>query len=646
MHQRRKPAKALDQDQAGSDHDKHAKSSDEPEKVATALSRAAVVILFICEALFVVVLTLSFYRGKQSKASVAPVQAPAAPPAVDILVTVYSYDRPADLRRLLEDVSVRSAETDLHVAVHIIDDNSLGYVPPQPPSSNFFDDRDEVDSEVLLPVTELAGHGAEASAGGFSARSRFRHVEAYVAARELQGWRMFVSHYQHGRRRYWHLIRIAHRLAWRHAQPARYFIFLPDDVRLASRFLDRAVAAWDGVVDARKLTLMLHIEETREHAAVWTDVLPEDAGDDLVRIGWVESGNFIAGPELLAFLNWSFPRVPIQRWVDNPPISSGVGATLSELIHAADHRMYRTRSSLVAHVGVSLSKMNAAFRDSSKPSHLTLYFADGDAAYSRLLDEAATIVASIASTWNREAALHAVVASIAPQVDHVYIYLNGYETVPSFLRAPYITSMLSSDSPRGDIGDVGKFYWANDLKSTFHLTADDDIVYPENYVSQMLDFMSLYKPPVAIGVHGINIKHDQLLPPNGRRRGNGYYGSREVFMAIETVPDTHNVHILGTGSTLYRVADLGTVDLDKMFPTPNMADIWFGIRAQQLELPLVTIPHDAGWLREVPGTFQDSIYTRSTTKGTRRRKREGDKAQTEAAIAAAPWKHFPPTLAK
>jgi hypothetical protein len=439
---------------------------------------------------------------------------------------------------------------------------------------------------------------------------------------------------------------MAHRLARAHAAAAAYFVFLPDDVRLAARFFARATAAWDAVAHERKLTLMLHVEASREHVAVWTDFAPQHDGDGLVRIGWVESGNFIAGPALLRFLDWSFPRVPIQRWEDNPPVSSGVGATLSAAVHAADHRMYRTAESLVAHVGVTLSKMNGAFREPGKAAHVTLHYADGEAAYDRALAEAATVSASMASTWNREAALHAAVDSLAPQVHHLYVYLNGYDAVPAFLRAPYITALLSSESPRGDVGDVGKFYWANDLRTTHHLTADDDIVYPPDYTSRLLAFMAQYEPPVVVGVHGINIKHDDLVPPGpGRRRGRGYYGSREVFMGAGDVPDAHNVHILGTGTTLYRVADLGAVDLDAMFPAANMADVWFGARAQQLRLPLVTIPHAAGWLREIPGTFHDSIYSRSTVR-QRRRRRAGDRAQTDAAVAAAPWAHHAPVPAK
>jgi hypothetical protein len=566
-----------------------------------------------------------------------------------VVVTVYSYDRPTDLYRLLTDISDRSS-SGLRVAVHVLDDNSLScQAPSGPASSNFFE---AFQPDFPLPITQLIpSHLSESDPlAACTSRRRFRHVEALIRRNEALGWKLFVSHYRHGRRRYWHLVHMSHALLRSYSMSSPdsvlsshvvpYFLFLPDDVRLASDFFERATRAWDSVEDDRKLTLMLHIEASREHAAVWTDLQPIHVTDDLIRIGWVESGNFIARSEFLDFFNWSFPRVPIQRWVDNPPISSGVGAHMSEVMHSAGRTMYRTHTSLLAHVGVTLSKMNAAFRDVGKPAHRTLYFVDGDDVYEQLLLQAATVTASIASVWYREAALHASVDSLAPQVDHINVYLNGYDVVPAYLRVPYVTALLSSDSPLGDIGDVGKFYWADQLRTEFHVTADDDIVYPDDYVQVMIGYLTKsFLAPAIVGLHGIIIEQDLLLPANGRR-GKGYYGSRRVFMGVEDVLESHNVHILGTGTVVYRVSDLNPLDVPGVFQSANMADIWLGIRAQELSLPMVVMPHVGNWITTVDGTFGDSIYTQAT-KGVHRK---GDRSQTAATISIAPWKLNPPKV--
>lgn len=550
-----------------------------------------------------------------------------------VYVVIYSYDRPALLHQLLMDVE-RQASEKFRIVVIVIDDNSFDCIPVTPCNSNPFDS----DSTDLF-LTQLTP-AAELSAPKLSCISRHRFVraETVISRNAERGWRLYVSQYRHGRRRYWHLVRMAHEVLHEVVDSSiqQYFLFLPDDVRLSSSFFERATSAWDSIDHPRKLSLMLHIEKSRENVAVWTDLLPKQVTADLFRIGWVESGNFIADRTFLDFFNWSFPRVPISRWTKNPPISSGVGAVMSETIHGRRHRMYRTRHSLLAHVGTTVSKMNAAFRNRKEPMHPTLNFIDGEEAYKSLLRDASTVTASIASAWYREVSLHSVVHSLAPQVDHINVYLNGYDVVPPFLRATYITAVLSSETEAGDLGDIGKFHWANGLSSMYHLTADDDIVYPPDYVKMMLQSINEFVPPTVVGVHGIRLREEDLVPASGKR-GKGYYGSREVLMATEEVSNFSVVHILGTGTMLYRVADVGHIAIDEVFPRPNMADVWFGILGQKRSLPFIVVPHKKGWIKEVPGTFDDSIYRRAT------RRKRADRFQTEAAISAVPWKLHVPT---
>ncbi|PXF48344.1 hypothetical protein BWQ96_01804 [Gracilariopsis chorda] len=542
----------------------------------------------------------------------------------DFFITIYSYDRPRQLLHLLEDIDRESRRSQLRVGVNVIDDNSLSCVFP-PVNDNLFDSHTSASLSLhlqqLIPNTTVP----------CSARYRFQNIETFLTSR---GWTFYVSKYRHARRRYWHLVRMAHTLL--HPISSRFYIFLPDDDRLATNFFHKLSQAWNSIEDTRKLTLMLHVEESRESTPVWTDFKPRNIGGGITRIGWVESGNFLCTHSFLRFMNWTFPRVGIQRWINNPPISSGVGSTLSELIHSSGHRMYRTQESFVAHIGVTLSKMNAQFRERNAPALLTKYFADGDHAYHQLLAQAATVTASIASLWTREAALHSAIHSLSTQVDHINVYLNGYDSVPSYLLAPHITVLRSQDKmSRGDIGDIGKFFWCNEIDTDFHLTADDDIIYPRSYVSSLLEFWKTFRSPVVVGVHGIRIRQEDLTPSQGGK-GKGYYGSREVFMAVEQVREPQNVHIIGTGTLMYRPQDIGRIDIDQVFQEPNMADVWFGILAQNLQLPMIIIPHEADWIKEVPGTFDNSIYKRST------RSRTSDRLQTRAAKSVGTWKLHPP----
>lgn len=82
----------------------------------------------------------------------------------------------------------------------------------------------------------------------------------------------------------------------------------------------------------------------------------------------------------------------------------------------------------------------------------------------------------------------------------------------------------------GDIGDRGKFYWAGKLAAEYMVPADDDIIYPPNYVERMVSFMNGFEPPVVVGLHGIVLLSHKMKLASGRSMG--YYASREVHMGV------------------------------------------------------------------------------------------------------------------
>eukprot|EP00168_Porphyra_purpurea_P009219 TRINITY_DN2225_c0_g1_i1.p1 TRINITY_DN2225_c0_g1~~TRINITY_DN2225_c0_g1_i1.p1 ORF type:complete len:759 (-),score=234.38 TRINITY_DN2225_c0_g1_i1:1501-3750(-) len=592
------------------------------------------------------------------------------PPPVDFAVTIYTYNRPRLLANLLGDIAREAAAADVTVAVNILDDASLGCIF-QPTDDNVFDTWDGfAEAEAATagrprpgaaafppgegyagdPYLHLVASGNASEANRELRRpcaSSMRYARVVDAVRAQPTWRFFTARYRHGRRRYWHLVATAHRLLRPSSTPAaRFYLFLPDDDRLAAGFFSKATAAWTSIPSSRKMTLLLHIEASREAVPVWTDVAPkpvEATGGAIVEVGWVESGNFMTTARFLDEFRWSFRRIDPSRWVRNPPISSGVGAELSTFLHRNRWRLYRTHGSLLAHVSPAVSQMNGPFRlGAADATHRSLRFADGEAAYDALLRGTPSVTASMASTYRREAALHAAVASLLPQVDALNVYLNDYDAMPRFLvGVPGLTVVwaggFGDGGGVGDLGDRGKFFWAANLTTDFHFTVDDDIVYPPDYVATLTAFADAHAQPVAVGAHGIKVIPEKLSPPGGRH-GAGYYGSREVWMGVDEVSDAVGVHILGTGTLAYRVAAVGPLDAVADFPEPNMADVWFGVLAQRRRLPLVVAPHSGGWLREVGGTAVDSLYGRFTVRA------RADRLQTRAAKAAMPWVVHPATL--
>lgn len=89
------------------------------------------------------------------------------------------------------------------------------------------------------------------------------------------------------------------------------------------------------------------------------------------------------------------------------------------------------------------------------------------------------IVANLATYPKRLEFMPRVVAAIAPQVDVLNVVLNEFDTVPeSILGFSNVKAIL----PDHDTKDAGKFY--PDVSGAEYLFyVDDDIIYPQDYVS-------------------------------------------------------------------------------------------------------------------------------------------------------------------
>uniref|UniRef100_A0A7S2ZIQ2 Protein xylosyltransferase n=2 Tax=Rhodosorus marinus TaxID=101924 RepID=A0A7S2ZIQ2_9RHOD len=340
----------------------------------------------------------------------------------DVVVTIYSYDRPRYLLLLLEDIAREADRAELKVHVHVIDDNSIDCIYPAQ-QDNVYDSDSKYENDLREFSIDQKSSQFDLICPSLP---RFRRVLEIVATRN---WKFFSSRERHGKKRYWHQVAQAHRLL--EGIQTRFFVFLPDDDRLCADFFRKAISAWEKIADTDKASLMLHVEEKRAKEAVWTPLKPVREGH-VYRIGWVESGNFLCTYKLLELMNYSFPRIPSNRWDQRPTLSSGVGSQLSETLYKAKLGMFLTMSSLVAHVGNEESKMNSDLRASEQLN--TYMFEDGEEALEKLLKEPPSVVATLATKWGRLRSLQSVVHSLACQVDKIHVYLNDYEFVPAFLR--------------------------------------------------------------------------------------------------------------------------------------------------------------------------------------------------------------------
>lgn len=228
------------------------------------------------------------------------------------------------------------------------------------------------------------------------------------------------------------------------------------------------------------------------------------------------------------------------------------------------------------------------------------------------------VVVSLCSIPERSALLRKTLVSLAPQVDKINIYLDRYTTVPEFIKSTHknISVVLSQDKP--GLRDNGKFLPFSDLDGPcYYFTADDDIVYPPDYVATLLRRIELYGREAVIGVHGV------LIP----ERPTGYFsGFRKVLMYKNALERDALVSNLGTGTVAFYSGCLGGLSLD-MFPTAGMADIYLSLYCKNHNIPMIAVARPENWLQELqsPNT---SLYQEFV---------KDDLTQQVAVTAAAPW---------
>ncbi len=415
---------------------------------------------------------------------------------------------------------------------------------------------------------------------------------------QLRGWtyrRAAVNHGKRGWWRWWNTI-----LEDLRGGPARLYYVLADDMRLCRRFFERSAELWSSIDDPQKASLYLHLTAERAELGnrCWTPVRATRTGR-VVHSGWVDCAAVVCARRLFEGLDWRLHPIAERRWRGNELMSSGVGQQMSVRAHALGLGLYRVRQSLTVHDG-STSLMNAEAR--RRGSMETVDFIDGDEAARACTRSRPQVFASLATIPARERGLRHVVEALLPQVDALGVYLNEYDRVPSFLDHEEIVVARSQQS--GVRSDAGKFFWAG-TTSGYQLVCDDDIDYPRDYVDRLVAGIERHGRRAVVGFHGCVL----------RDRVADYHTSRGLLHFTRALATDRAVHVLGTGVAGYHASAISIRHQD--FVAPNMADISLALLGQRQRVPFVCLRRTEGWLSELPGLREDSVYVRARRAAVR-----------------------------
>lgn len=205
------------------------------------------------------------------------------------------------------------------------------------------------------------------------------------------------------------------------------------------------------------------------------------------------------------------------------------------------------------------------------------------------------ITVGIASIPTRKTALKKTIMSIKPYVDQINVYLNNCWETEQYLDDDKIKVFESRHT--GDYGDAGKFYQPSYTGYNLHI--DDDLLYPINYVGSLISQIERFNRQAAVSYHGRILFSNPI---------NSYYKDAfRKFKCLEEVKEDQWVQVCGTGVLGYHSSTI--VPMISDFIRPNMADIWFSIKCQKLEIPLFVPAHEKRWIKEAVKADGNDIYS-------------------------------------
>lgn len=214
------------------------------------------------------------------------------------------------------------------------------------------------------------------------------------------------------------------------------------------------------------------------------------------------------------------------------------------------------------------------------------------------------IVAGMATMPTRGETAPRAIASILPQVDRLWLFLDRFDSVPDYARHEKIRVLHSQDL--GDLRANGKLMGViREEADCYYFTVDDDIAYPADFTHRMCTRLAKYDNRAIVGLHG-----SVLRPPIKSYRHNRRVYGRKAGLFWD-----HIVDVLGTDAVAFHT---GAFRIDvREWNIVNMVDLQFAFHARQAGLPLISIRRSRHWVKELGFKQPDSIYLALTKDESR-----------------------------
>ncbi len=194
-------------------------------------------------------------------------------------------------------------------------------------------------------------------------------------------------------------------------------------------------------------------------------------------------------------------------------------------------------------------------------------------------------IGTVATMPSRIKTFKQVLQVFTRQVDHIFVFLDEFETVPDFLAdMKKVTVIRSQDA--GDYHAAGRFLCLQQLaQPSVILPFDDDIHYPRNYVARLIKALERVEGNAIVGFHGT-----RYCPPY-----KDYVRDRQIFYYLHGQMRQKLVDQLGAGTVAF-LSDRLKFDV-REWKTFRSNDVLLAHEAKKRRLPLLCMPRWWYWMR-------------------------------------------------
>ena len=190
------------------------------------------------------------------------------------------------------------------------------------------------------------------------------------------------------------------------------------------------------------------------------------------------------------------------------------------------------------------------------------------------------------SMFQRKKNLGIILPNILQQADIVHVNLINYNNKIQLPRI--LNNKKIKINKLIGVGSETRFLYYNDYDNVYYFTIDDDILYPKDYSSRMINLMLEYNNEIVSTVHG--------AIPNFLKN-DYYYKKRLVYSFPKGLKNNKRVLTAGVGTSCFNTSTT-KIDINQ-YNIKNLSDVYTSVLLYNQNIPIICIKRPKGWLKSL-----------------------------------------------